>query len=158
MNILCSLGTHSQDFSRLARAIDEVAKDNVEYDVIVQTGITDYKFQNIRNYFDYCPKDRMEQLIDWADILILQGGWGGIEEAVDKGKHCVVVPRIEGIEHIHNQEQLVRKLDSLGCIIGCFDINTLSDCIKNAKNMIVKSLDKGDATDIINSSLKEWFK
>ncbi len=158
MKILCSLGTHTQDFSRLARAIDEVAGMCSNYDITVQTGVTKYDFQHITKHFDYCPKDKMEQLMEWADILVLQGGWGGIEEAVDKGKHCVVVPRIEGLEHIHNQEQLVRKLDSLGCIIGCFDVNTLAACIEKAKDMQVTPLQKGDATGIINASLKDWFK
>ncbi len=158
MKILCCLGTHSQDFSRLARAIDEVAGMNPDFEITVQTGVTQYQFNYIKNHFDYCPKDKIIQLMDWSDVLVLQGGWGGIEEAVDKGKHCVVVPRIDGIEHIHNQEQLVRKLDSLGCIIGCFDITNLSDCIKKAVKMQVKPLQKGDATEIINAALRNWFK
>lgn len=158
MKILCSLGTHSQDFSRLARAIDEVAGKLPDADVVVQTGVTKYDFKHIRNHFDFCPKERMEQLIEWADVLVLQGGWGGMEEAVDKGKHCVVVPRIEGPEHVHNQEQLVRKMDSMGCVIGCFDVKGLSDCILRAKDMVVMPLEKGSATDIINKSLNDWFK
>lgn len=158
MKILCSLGTHTQDFSRLARAIDEVAGKLSDADVVVQSGATKYDFKHIRNHFDFCPKERMEQLIEWADVLVLQGGWGGMEEAVDKGKHCVVVPRIEGPEHVHNQEQLVRKMDSIGCIIGCLDVNNLSECIDKALNMQVQPLEKGSATDIINKSLNDWFK
>ncbi len=157
MKILCSLGTHTQDFSRLARAIDDVAGKNDDYDIVVQTGFTNYVYRNVKNYFDFCPKSRMEELVEWADILILQGGWGGIEEAVDKGKRCVVVPRIEGAEHVHNQEQLVRKLDSMGCVIGCLDVDRLSQCIARAMNMEVKPLEKGDASKIINDSLNEWF-
>lgn len=95
--------------------------------------------------------------MDEADILILQGGWGGIEEAIDKGKRCVVVPRIEGAEHIHNQEQLVRKLDKMRCIIGCFNEEQLGECIKRARQMKVKPLEKGDATVCINNALNEWF-
>ena len=158
MKILCSLGTHTQDFSRLARAIDEVAGLSTDNEIIVQTGVTKYDFKYIKNYFDFCPKNKMEQLVDWADVLVLQGGWGSIEDAIDKGKHCVVVPRIEGLEHVHNQEQLVRKLDSLGCVIGCFDVSALYECIEKAKNMKVSSLEKGDASRIINTSLKDWFK
>ncbi len=158
MKILCSLGTHTQDFSRLAKAIDAVAAMRPDDKITVQTGATNYSFQHINNYFDFCPKDRMVELMDEADVLVLQGGWGGIEEAVDKGKHCVVVPRIEGLEHIHNQEQLVRKLESLGCIIGCYDVSNLDDCIEKAKDMLVSPLQKGDATEIINASLTEWFK
>lgn len=158
MRILCSLGTHTQDFSRLAKAIDEVAEKYPLYDIIVQTGFTQYQFQYIAKHFDFCPKEEMEQLMNWADVLVLQGGWGGIEEAVDNGKHCVVVPRIEGAEHVHNQEQLVRKLDSLGCIIGCFDTKQLYDCISKAYKMQVQPIQKGDASEIINQALKNWFQ
>lgn len=158
MRILCSLGTHTQDFSRLARAIDEVATVFSDADIVVQTGATKYDFRYVANHFDFCTKERMEELIDWADVLVMQGGWGAMEEVVDKGKRCVVVPRIEGLEHVHNQEQLVRKMDSMGCVIGCFDVKDLSDCILKAKDMVVTPLEKGSATEIINKSLNDWFK
>lgn len=157
MKILCSLGTHTQDFSRMAKAVDELAAVMIEADFTVQTGVTKYDFKYVKEHFDYCPKDRMNQLMDEADVLILQGGWGGMEEAVDMGKKCVVMPRIEGTEHIHDQEQLVRKMDSLGCIVGCFDENKLEECVRKAMVMEVKPIDKGSATETINNALASWF-
>jgi len=157
MKILASLGTHSQDFSRMARAIDTLAGKNPEYEITVQMGVTRYEFRHPVVYFDFCPKDQMELLIEEADILILQGGWGGMEEAVDKGKRCVVIPRIEGPEHIHDQEQLVRKMDELGHIVGCFDENDLEKCVEAAKTLAVKPIVKGSATDVINNALEKWF-
>ena len=158
MKIVCSLGTHSQDFGRMAKAVDELAAKMPNTDFVVQTGVTKYEFKNVKIHFDYCSKEQMAKLVDEADVLILQGGWGGIEEAVDCGKRCVVIPRIEGLEHIHNQEQLVRKMDALGCIIGCFDENKLESCVERALTMEVKPLKKGDATESINTALKEWFE
>lgn len=157
MKILCSIGTHSQDFSRMAKAVDELAGRMTDVDFVVQTGVTRYNFQYVNNHFDFCPKERMERLMDEADVLILQGGWGGMEEAVDNGKRCVVIPRIEGPEHVHDQEQLVRKMDALGCVIGCFDEKELEACVHKAMKMEVKPLKKGDATEAINAALKEWF-
>ena len=157
MKILASLGTHTQDFSRMAKAVDELAGNHPEYEICVQMGVTKYIFKNKVRCFDYCPKDKMAQLIDDADLLILQGGWGGMEEAVDKGKRCVVIPRIEGPEHIHNQEQLVRKMDELGHVVGCFDEKQLDECVEKASQMVVKPIIKGDATKYINDALKNWF-
>lgn len=157
MKILGSLGTHTQDFSRMAKAIDELAGKHPEYEITVQTGVTKYEFKNKVDSFDYCPKDKMVQLMDEADVLILQGGWGGMEEAVDKGKRCVVMPRIEGPEHIHNQEQLVRKMDALGHVVGCFDERQLEDCVLRAIDLKVKPIQKGSATASINEALKAWF-
>ena len=81
--ILFSLGTHSQDFSRMAKAADEYAATTDER-IVVQTGYTQYEFTHVKEHFDFCPKEKMQQLMDEADILVLHGGWGGICEAVDK--------------------------------------------------------------------------
>ena len=157
MKILCSLGTHTQDFSRMAKAVDELAGRMADVQFFVQTGVTRYDFKNVKVHFDFCPKERMVKLVEEADILILQGGWGGMEEAVDSGKRCVVIPRIEGSEHVHDQEQLVRKMDALGCVIGCFDEKELEECVAKALKREMKPLEKGDATEAINAALKKWF-
>ena len=39
----------------------------------------------------------------------------------NKKKRIVVIPRHDKTEHIHDQFQLIRKLDKLGCVIGVFD-------------------------------------
>ncbi len=62
----------------------------------------------------------MQQYIKSADILILQGGWGAISEAMEQKKRIVVIPRHDKTEHIHDQFQLIRKLDKLGCVNRCF--------------------------------------
>ncbi len=157
MRILVCLGTHSQDFSRLAKAVDDYA-GTVDYEFIVQTGVTCYPFKHIVKYFDYCSKDVMSDYMDSADVLILQGGWGGMEEAIDAGKRIVAVPRIEGVEHIHNQEQLVRKLDAMGCVIGCFDVDTLAACVEKALTFRFMPLKKGLANTVISDCLKAWFE
>lgn len=154
--ILVTLGTHSQPFNRLAKGIDEYAATTDEQ-IIVQMGVADYKMEHVTKSFDYCSKDEMNEYMNAADLLVMQGGWGGMEEAIDLGKKIVAVPRKEGAEHIHNQEQLVRKLESLGCIIGCYDIKDLPLCIEKAKTYDFKPLKKGDATAFIAEALNNWF-
>lgn len=154
--ILVTLGTHSQPFNRLAKGIDDYAAITDEQ-IIVQAGVADYKMVHVTKCFDYCPKDEMNGYMNEADLLVMQGGWGGMEEAIDLGKRIVAVPRIEGDEHIHNQEQLVRKLESLGCVVGCYDIKDLPVCIEKAKTYDFKPLKKGVATGIIAEALRQWF-
>lgn len=173
--ILFSLGTHSQDFSRMAKAADDFAATTRER-VVVQTGYTHYEFKNVKEHFDFCSKDRMQQLMDEADILVLQGGWGGICEAVDKGKRVVVIPRINGPEHIHDQGQVVRKMEALGCVIGVYpdgDVPTdgtarltqeimastsknLLSAIEKARTFDFKPLKRGSAK-IVADTLMQWF-
>lgn len=155
--IFVSLGTMDMPFYRMAKAVDEWAATTDEK-IVVQTGYTDYEYKNIKNIFRFCTKDEMQKYIDDADILILQGGWGAISEAMEKKKRIVVIPRYDKTEHIHDQFQLIRKLDSLGCVIGVFDEKDLAEKIEEAKTFDFKQIKKGNAQSLIESKLNEWFK
>ena len=153
--IFASLGTMDMPFMRMAHAVDEWASTTQER-VIVQTGYTDYPYRYAQA-FKFCTKDEMQHYIDEADIVILQGGWGAISEAMEKGKRIVVMPRYNKTEHIHDQFQLVRKLDSLGCVIGVFDEKTLASAIERARYFHFQELAKGNAENIIRETLDNWF-
>ena len=96
--ILFSLGTHSQDFSRMAKAADDYAAMTNER-IVVQTGYTHYKFNHVKEHFDFCSKEQMQQLMEEANVLVLQGGWGGICEAVDKWYRTCSRPRSSSKEN-----------------------------------------------------------
>lgn len=152
--ILVTVGTHYQPFDRLIKAADEYAAMTGS-EVIIQTGTSTYTCQYAKS-FDYCLREEMTHLLAEAEVIVMQGGWGAILECIEKGYRVVAVPRIEGIEHVHDQEQVVRKLDSLGCVIGVYDIKDLSSAIKKAKSYEFKPLMKGNA-NIINETLNTWF-
>jgi UDP-N-acetylglucosamine transferase subunit ALG13 len=99
----------------------------------------------------------MLDYIKEAEVLILQGGWGAISEAMDLRKKIVVIPRRNITEHIHDQFQLVRKLDEMKCVIGVFDETKLFDAINTAKTFNFNTIKKGNAEDMIEQKLREWF-
>lgn len=154
--IFVSLGTMNMPFIRMAKAVDNWAA-TTEEEVIVQTGYTHYPYKNVSKSFDFCTKDEMLEYINKADILILQGGWGAISEAMEKRKRIVVMPRYDKLEHIHDQFQLVRKLDELHCVIGVFDEKDLSDKIEQARSFEFKQIKKGNAQTLIEETLNNWF-
>lgn len=154
--IFASLGTMDMAFVRMAKAIDEWAATTQEEEVIVQTGYTTFNYRHAKA-FDFCTKDEMQQYIKSANILILQGGWGAISEAMEQKKRIVVIPRHDKTEHIHDQFQLIRKLDKLGCVIGVFDEKDLPQKIKEAYSFDFQQIKKGNAEKLINQKLKEWF-
>lgn len=154
--IFASLGTMDMPFYRMAKAVDEWAATTDE-EVIVQTGYTDFPYKHVRA-FKFCTKEEMQNYIDQASLLILQGGWGAISEAMDKRKRIVVIPRFDKTEHIHDQFQLIRKLDSLKCVIGVFDEKELSDKIELAKTFDFQQLPKGNAERLIEEKLNQWFQ
>lgn len=154
--IFASLGTMDMPFVRMARAVDLLAASTDE-EVIVQTGWTDYEYKHAKA-FKFCTKDEMQQYIDRASLLIMQGGWGAISEAMEKHKRMVIIPRYDKTEHIHDQFQLIRKLDEQGCVIGVFDEKDLPKKIEEARTFDFKQLQKGNAEILIREKLTEWFK
>lgn len=153
--IFASLGTMDMPFYRMAKAIDDFAA-SCDQEVIVQTGHTNYNYRHAKA-FVFCTKDEMQHYIQKADILILQGGWGAISEAMELHKRIVVIPRHDKTEHIHDQFQLVKKLDSLGCIIAVLDEANLKEAVEKAKTFDFKLIQKGSAENIIRNALENWF-
>lgn len=139
----------------MAKAVDEFAS-HCDEEVIVQTGYTDYDYQHA-HAFKFCTKDEMQKYIADADILILQGGWGAISEAMEQRKRMVVMPRHDKTEHIHDQFQLVEKLDAMGCVIAVLDEKDLPEAIERAKLYDFKQIKKGNAENTIREALNNWF-
>lgn len=152
--ILIIVGTHYQPFERLIKAGDEYASQTKEK-VVIQCGVSNYQCK-FAKHFKFCQKEEMKKLINEAEVIVMQGGWGAIREAIDMGKRVIAVPRIEGVEHVHNQEQIVRKLESQGNILAVYDIKELPKIIKKSKTFMFKPLEHGNA-DIIKKALDLWF-
>mgnify|MGYP001061961542 CR=1 FL=1 len=153
--IFASLGTMDMPFPRMAAAVERWAEVSGE-EVIVQTGYTEFDYCHAKA-FDFCTKEEMREYISRAEILILQGGWGAISEAMELRKRIVVIPRHDVTEHIHDQFQLIRKLDCMGCVIGVFDEGELPCAIEKSRHFQFKQLPKGNAVSIIKQKLSEWF-
>lgn len=149
--ILVTVGTHTQPFDRLVKAADDyAAKTNEE--IIIQQGCSNYLCRHAKS-FSICSKQEMSEYQDKASVIIMQGGWGAMLECIDAGKKVIAVPRIEGLEHIHNQEQVVRKLDKLGCVIGVYDIAQLPRAIERARTFTPCSLERGNGANVIEKTL-----
>jgi len=153
--IFASIGTMNMPFLRMAKALDEYAS-HANDEVVVQTGYTEYPYKYAKA-FRFCTKEEMHDYMERADALILQGGWGTISEGMEMNKRIVVMPRHNNTEHIHDQFQLIRKLDALGCVLGVFDENDLEETIQKSMKFHYHYLHKGNAEILIREKLKEWF-
>ncbi len=142
-------------FVRMAKAVDSLAA-TLDEEVVVQTGYTDYPYKYAKA-FKFCTKDEMQQYISKASLLIMQGGWGAISEAMEKHKRIVIIPRHDKTEHIHDQFQLIRKLDALGCVIGVFDERDLPAAVEKAQTFEFRQIEKGTAEPLIRERLVEWL-
>ena len=156
-------------FERMAYAIDEFAA-TVDEEVVVQTGWTDYPYKHVRKVFKMCTKEEMEHYQATASLLIMQGGWGAIGESMEKGKRMVVIPRYDKTEHIHDQFQLVRKLDEIKVVVGIFPsefnpqkykeqydetARLLQLAVAKAKTFDFERIERGKAEHLLRGKINE---
>lgn len=133
--ILVLLGTNDKKFDRLLSAIDnQIKKGNIKEKVIVQAGSTKYK-SNKMEIFDLIPKNKLEELIKKADVIITHGGVGSIIESLEKNKIVIAAARLKKYdEHTNNhQEQIVKEFAKRGYILELEDFNELDKILKSAK-------------------------
>lgn len=151
--IFASLGNSPRPFTRLAKALDQLAAQ-LDEKVFVQTGHTDYQYTKAvaRKFLSH---DEFKEKLRECSVAILQGGWGAIAEASKLGCKIVCVPRIEGEEHYHDQSQLVRALEQEGGVIGCYNIAELPRLVESAKENVFKRIVTGDASKVINRFIDE---
>lgn len=134
-------------FDRMAEAVDEFAKISEE-EVLVQTGHTQYQFKYARTV-KFMEHEELLETIKKASLVILQGGWGTIAESVDLGKKVISIPRRVGQECNHPQEEVVRHLEKMGCLIGCYDEKQLPMMVEKSRTFIPKQLPKGSAKKLL---------
>lgn len=132
--ILVALGTQDKQFYRLVRIIDNaINKGIIKDEVIVQLGSTKYSSSNMKLY-DYISGDKLQKLMDKADLIICHGGVGIITDSLKKGKKVFAMSRLKEFnEHRNNHQiQLVDKFNDLGYIKK---ITSYDDFVKEYKKI-----------------------
>ena len=80
---------------------------------------------NKRKCLDYVPETEFKEYIAKADVVISHAGSGALFSAIQKGKKCIAVARLEKYNEMLNdhQTELVRKLSEEGYILdGTYSI------------------------------------
>lgn len=131
--IFVTVGTHEQQFERLLKCIDEM---NLEEKVIVQSGYTDYQFQNCEAQ-KLLPYSQMVENVKNARIVITHGGPSSIMMPLQIGKIPIVVPRQKKFnEHVNDHQlEFVKKISENGSIIPVYDIEKLEGIIQNYEQL-----------------------
>ena len=153
--IFVTMGTAPLPFTRLAAEIDSIAPDLGE-EVFVQYGHTSFKFCNVKSAA-FLNSTEMAKMMREATIIITHGGSGTLSESLQMHKRVVAVPRRQGTEHNHPQADLVRALEAMGYILACYDVRQLASAVERARTHEFSYPERGDASSIINSFLKEVF-
>jgi len=126
--ILCLVGTNPYDFIRLVKTVDEIAL-KLDIPIIIQTGNTKYKPVNCE-YFSFKAKKELNELMKKSELVISQGGYGSMTDAIMLRKKLIGVPRkIEFKESQDNQIELVEYYESKGYLQACYEIDKLEGIV-----------------------------
>ena len=137
--ILVTLGTQKQSFDRLLNYIEEA---NINDKIIVQAGHTKFKSKKME-IFDFIDYEKMNKLIEDADIVITHGGTGSIVGPLKKGKIVIACARKKEYgEHVDNhQEQIVDVLSKEGYILSIDENNKIDNILKKIDNINLKKFE-----------------
>ncbi len=133
--IFVTLGTQDKNFDRLLVAIDrEIKRGNIKEKVIVQSGTTNFKSDNME-IFDLISKEEFEKLIKKCDLLITHGGVGSILTGLSHNKKVIAAARLSKYkEHINDhQVQIVEDFAKKGYILELKDFSKLDEVIAKSK-------------------------
>lgn len=148
--ILVTLGTQKQQFTRL---LDAIENSNIDDEIIVQAGHTKYESKKMQ-IFDFISYDKMEELVNRADIIITHGGTGSIVEPLKKAKRVIACARLKKYgEHVDNhQRELVSIFSEQGYIVELKDGEKLEDAVKKVQDITPKAYESN--TDKFIENLK----
>ena len=131
--ILVLVGTNPYSFDRLVRAADDYAAKSGEK-VFIQLGHTQYK-PKYAQWERFVDRNKLLSLIETAEIVITQGGYGSLLDCLKAGKKIVAVPRIPELgEAPDRQDELVKELEKQNKIVAVYDIKKLPSAIECAKH------------------------
>jgi UDP-N-acetylglucosamine transferase subunit ALG13 len=131
--IVTMVGTGPDSFDRLVRPLDALAKKN-GWDVFIQLGHTRYEPMHCR-FERFVERDKLLRLVEDAEIVITQGGYGGIRDALLFNKPILAVPRYPALnESPDQQDEMVRAMEQRGYLIGLYDVSQLESGIEKARS------------------------
>ena len=107
--ILVTLGTQDQKFYRLLNYIES---SNINDRIVVQAGGScDYKSEKME-IFKFIDYEKMNKLINDADVIITHGGTGSILTPLKKGKKVIACARLQKYnEHINDHQKEIDNLE-----------------------------------------------
>ncbi len=130
--ILVLLGTQNNSFHRLLEEIQKnINTGTIKEKVVVQEGYTKFQSKDMEIHTQV-PKDKLQELIKKADLIITHGGVGSIISAITEGKKVIAVPRLKKYnEHVNDHQlDIIDSFNEKRYIIGIHEVEELEEALK----------------------------
>ena len=156
MKIFVTVGTHSQQFDRLLKAMDGLKAGKLAGDeIFAQSGNCEYKPENFKSG-NFISDREYTKWMEGADIIISHAGAGSIINALRNGKALIIVPRLEKFgEHVNDhQRELAEAMERGGFAIAVENEDLLGEAVKRARDFRPKeSKSKAQTVGLIKEFL-----
>ena len=153
--IFVTVGTHTQGFERLIKAVDELAAfGRIKEKVIMQIGNTSYEPKN-SEWFRFESFKKIQELNKCARVIITHAGAGCVITALHFNKPLIIVPRYKKFgEHVNDHQcDLAVALMQEKKAICVADISGLESAIKSVRALQRKK-EKNTLTEKIHNYLE----
>ena len=130
--ILVLLGTQNNSFHRLLEEIQKnINNGTIKEKLVVQEGYTKFQSKDMEIHTQV-PKDKLQELIKKADLIITHGGVGSIISAITEGKKVIAVPRLKKYnEHVNDHQlDIIDSFNEKRYIIGIHEVEELEEALK----------------------------
>lgn len=130
--IFVILGTQKFQLDRLLKTMDMYIEQNlIEEEVIAQIGNSDYIPIHYA-YERFLDKDKFEEYINSASLVITHSGVGSIISAINARKPIIVYPRLAKYkEHVDDHQlDIARAFEKKNFVLCCYEQDQLIDLIQ----------------------------
>jgi beta-1,4-N-acetylglucosaminyltransferase len=133
--IFITLGTRTEQFIRLIRAVENLKKKNIiSMEVKVQAGFTKYN-SDLMEIFDFCSQQKIDELILNSVFVITQESAGIVTKCLKMKKRFIVMPRDYAYGELPTKsdmkEDLQYKLEEMGYTKVVNNIDQLEEAINS---------------------------
>ncbi len=134
------LGTNPYPFSRLTEKVVEWAENTGEH-IIIQSGSTPVTSDKVESY-SFIDHSRIMKLMQEAEVVISQGGFGSLQDCMKAGAKTVAVPRLMELgESQDDQKEIVDALAQDSLIVPLYNIDDLDKAVEDAKKIKLNKTD-----------------
>lgn len=133
--IFIAVGTQKFPLNRLFEDVDSMMEQNlINEPVFAQIGTSSYCPKHFE-YTDYMNPQEFEKKIDESDLIITHSGVGTIIDAIKKGKHVVVYPRLSKYgEHVDDHQlEIAESFENMELVVCCRENDSLAEKIELAR-------------------------
>lgn len=132
--IFVTIGTQAP-FNRLIRAMEEIAAEIRDEEVVAQAFGVDFSVRNMR-VVEFMSPDEYDQIFNKSRLVISHAGMGTIISALKDRKHIIIVPRIAALGEHRNEHQLAtaRKIAELNYMPVVYNVKDLRALVLESRS------------------------